>query len=154
MDHHYLLEVRWSGDRGRGTAAYNAYARHFEVQAPGKPILLGSADPFFRGDADRYNPEDLLVAALSGCHMLSYLHACADEGVVVTAYRDTPRGVMAADRRVGRFLDVVLAPEVVIDDPGRLADAVALHARAHEACFIANSVNFPVRYEPTVTALP
>jgi organic hydroperoxide reductase OsmC/OhrA len=152
--HHYRVSVTWTGDRGTGTSGYRAFGRDHDVHADGPPPLHGSADPAFRGDASRWNPEQLLVASLSQCHMLWYLHLCADSGVIVTGYVDDARGAMSetADGG-GRFDEVVLAPRVVVADAGTVEKAAALHATAHERCFVANSVNFPVRCEPeTVTA--
>src|SRR6476661_292670 len=93
-EHTYEIDLTWTGNRGTGTSAYRAYDRTHEIGAPGKPALPGSSDPAFRGDGTRYNPEEFLVAALSACHMLAYLHLCADAGVVVTGYVDRARGVM------------------------------------------------------------
>ncbi len=145
----YETSLRWTGDRGEGTADYRAYGREHLISAPGKPDLAGSADPAFRGDADRWNPEELLVAALSACHMLMYLHLCADAGVVVTGYEDDASGVMvmAADGG-GDFREVVLRPRVTIAAADMIATGEALHERASTLCFIARSVNFPVRHEP------
>lgn len=150
-EHHYRLQLSWSGNLGSGTSSYRAYSRAHEIRAEGKPVLAGSADPSFRGDTDRYNPEELLLAALAACHMLWFLHLCADAGVVVLAYEDRPSGVMLLEAcGGGRFREVLLAPAVVLAaaiDPTRLSQ---LHERAHALCFIANSVNFPVRCEPLV----
>jgi organic hydroperoxide reductase OsmC/OhrA len=147
--HTYDLTVTWTGDRGSGTASYRGYSRAHEVSAPGVPPLLGSSDPAFRGEPDRWNPEQLLVASLSQCHLLSYLHVCAVAGVVVTGYTDTPHGVMAqtADGG-GHFTEVVLRPQVTVTSPDMVERAMVLHEDAHRVCFIANSVNFPVRHEP------
>jgi organic hydroperoxide reductase OsmC/OhrA len=151
LDHHYELAVRWTGDRGQGTAAYDAYDRDYEASAPGKPLLYASADPHFRGGADRYNPEELLVAALSGCHLLSYLHLCADAGVTVVGYEDRPGGLMTiGPGGVGRFVEVTLRPLVTILEPEATEAALALHPEAHHRCYIASSVNFPVRCEAEV----
>ncbi|MBM3734443.1 MAG: OsmC family protein [Acidobacteria bacterium] len=144
-EHHYALSLHWTGNRGTGTSTYQAYSRDHVIEIPGKPALQGSSDPAFRGDASRYNPEDLLVAALSACHMLWYLHLCASAGIVVTAYRDDASGVMVMDSDGGgHFSEVVLHPEVAIEDPSREQDALRLHEDAHRLCFIARSVNFPV----------
>ncbi len=148
-EHRYCIELEWSGNRGTGTSAYHAYSRAHEIRAPGKPPLPGSSDPGFRGDAGRYNPEELLVAALSACHMLWFLHLCADAGVTVMGYRDQPSGVMVEDQTGGgRFREVVLHPLVTLAMAADEARLGALHARAHALCFIANSVNFEVRCEP------
>jgi organic hydroperoxide reductase OsmC/OhrA len=147
--HSYRVEVRWTGDRGVGTASYRRYGRANEVHAPGRPPIAGSADPAFRGEADRWNPEQLLVAALSQCHLLWYLHLSADAGVVVTGYTDDATGTMVTDASGGgRFTEVVLRPRVEVADPAMIDTAAGLHERANELCFIANSVAFPVRHEP------
>jgi organic hydroperoxide reductase OsmC/OhrA len=149
-EHRYTLRVSWTGNLGAGTSGYRDYSRDHEVSAPGKPVLPGSSDPAFRGDRSRYNPEELLVAALSQCHMLWVLHLAAAEGVVVTGYVDHPEGVMAErPDGGGEFTDVLLRPEVMVAEPAMIAAAEALHERAHALCFIARSVNFPVRHQAT-----
>lgn len=155
VDHRYEVSVRWTGNRGSGTSGYRAYDRAHEVHAPGKPVIAGSSDPAFRGDAGRWNPEELLVAALSQCHMLWYLHLAAAAGVVVTDYTDAAVGTMTedADGR-GRFTDVVLRPVVTVADPSMRDRAQALHREAHAACFIARSLTVPVRHEPVVRVAP
>jgi organic hydroperoxide reductase OsmC/OhrA len=152
-EHHYDVTVHWTGNTGKGTARYLEYGRDHDITAPGKPLLQGSADPAFLGQSERWNPEELLVASLSECHMLTYLALCARERIVVTAYEDEATGTMVEEAgNSGRFAEVVLAPVVVITDPDRLERAVELHHDANKACFIANSVNFPVRHRPTVRA--
>ncbi len=149
--HRYRTVVDWTGNRGPGTTDYRAYSRDHVVSAPGRPALAGSSDPAFRGDASRWNPEDLLIASLSSCHMLWYLHLCSAAGVVVIGYRDEAEGVMIEDERDGgRFISACLRPVVSLiagSDPAR---ALALHEEAHRRCFIANSVNFPVTLEPRI----
>lgn len=150
-EHVYTVRVTWTGDRGTGTSAYTAYGRAHEITGDGRPPIPGSSDPTFRGDPSRYSPEDLLVASLSGCHMLWYLHLCADAGIVVTGYRDDAQGTMveSAGGR-GHFVEVVLRPDVVVAPGADERRAAALHHRAHALCFIAASVRFPVRCEPRV----
>ena len=152
--HRYEVTVTWTGDRGEGTSGYRAYSRAHEVTAVGKPHIEGSSDPAFRGDPQRWNPEELLVASLSQCHMLWYLHLCAAGGVVVTGYVDRPVGTMAetADGG-GHFVEVMLRPEVTVAAVEMTDRAVALHEQAHRMCFVANSVNFPVRHEPVVRSV-
>ena len=147
--HHYTAAVRWTGNLGTGTSGYKNYGRDHEISAPGKPVIPGSSDPTFRGDASRYNPEDLLVASLSTCHMLWYLHLSAVNKVVVLDYQDNAEGVMeeSADGG-GRFIGVTLRPVITVTAESDLETAKRLHHEAHEKCFIANSVNFPVRCEP------
>ena len=152
-DHTFELDLVWTGNRGSGTDTYRSYDRTHEVRIAGKPVLYGSSAPPFRGNADRHNPEDLLVAALSACHLLSYLHACANAGVVVTAYEDHATAVMHLTPTGGHFTDALLRPRVTIA-AGDATLAHALHERAHEGCFIAASVNFPVRCEPEILVIP
>lgn len=145
-DHHYAVTVSWIGNTGEGTAHYTAYHRDFTLQAAGKPPIQGSADPAFRGDPERWNPEDLLLASLSACHKLWYLHLCAVKGVTVLEYLDHPVGRMLEgnDQRKGHFTDAELRPQVVISHCSDPDLALRLHDAAHHECFIANSVNFPV----------
>jgi organic hydroperoxide reductase OsmC/OhrA len=151
-EHRYRVAVDWTGNRGDGTAGYRAYDRSHIVTAEGKPPIPGSSDPAFRGDPSRYNPEELLVASLSACHMLWYLHLCAGAGVTVTAYRDDAEGLMREDADGGgRFVEVVLKPSVTVLTPDMVEAATRLHAEAHRKCFIANSINFPVRHEARVS---
>lgn len=148
--HRYRVDVDWTGNLGSGTDGYRNYRRDHQIRIAGKPTLAGSADPVFRGDATRHNPEDMLVAALSSCHMLSYLHMATLVGVVVTAYTDAAEGSMATAGDGGHFVEVVLRPTVTISAGSDPLKAVAAHEAAHRACFIANSVNFPVRCEPRI----
>jgi organic hydroperoxide reductase OsmC/OhrA len=149
--HSYTCSLTWTGNTGQGTSSYRAYKRDHVFAAPGKPDLPGSSDPAFLGDASRYNPEELLVAAVASCHMLWYLHLCADAGVIVLDYRDNPIGSMAEDaRKGGWFTNVTLRPRVTIASTSDPRKARELHHAAHEKCYIANSVNFPVTCEPQV----
>jgi organic hydroperoxide reductase OsmC/OhrA len=151
--HRYAVEVRWTGNTGSGTSGYRAYRRDHDILAEGKPPILGSSDPAFRGDPTRHNPEDLLVASLSACHMLWYLHLCAEAGIVVTEYADRAEGVMEeASDEGGRFRRVVLRPRVTLAPGADTEAAQRLHGVAHARCFIANSVNFPVEHEPEIVA--
>jgi organic hydroperoxide reductase OsmC/OhrA len=148
--HRYEATVVWTGDDGVGTRDYTAYRRDHVIRFPGKPEMLGSSDLALRGDSSRYNPDQLLVASLSACHMLWYLHLAAVGGVVVRSYEDRADGILTLDADGGgRFTEVVLRPRVRIES-GEVARARALHEEAHHKCFIANSVNFPVRVEPEV----
>jgi len=147
--HHYSVTVTWTGNRGTGTSGYRDYGREHEIALPGLPVLPGSSDPSFRGDRERYNPEQLLLTALSQCHMLSYLHVAVNHGVVVTAYTDEAEGTMRLNRDgSGEFTEVVLRPRVELADEAQRELADTLHEEAHHLCFIARSVNFPVRNEP------
>jgi organic hydroperoxide reductase OsmC/OhrA len=148
--HHYRTQVVWTGNRGVGTRGYGEYGRDHEIRADGKAAIAGSSDPGFRGDRTRWNPEELLVASLSACHKLWYLHLCSAGGIVVTAYEDGAEGTMieTADGG-GRFTAVTLRPSARLAAGSDAARAEALHHAAHEKCFIANSVNFPVTVEPS-----
>ena len=149
-EHHYNVGVTWTGNKGSGTTAANAYERSHTVSIQGKPDILGSSDAAFRGDITKHNPEDMLVSALSVCHMLWYLHLCADAGIIVTAYHDQAVGTMIeSPGGGGHFTSVVLHPHVTLADMSKADAADALHAKAHEKCFIANSVNFPVTHKGT-----
>jgi organic hydroperoxide reductase OsmC/OhrA len=151
--HVYGVSVSWTGNRGTGTSGYRAYSRDHEVTALGLPPIPGSSDPAFRGGPGRWNPELELVAALSQCHMLWYLHLCAVAGVVVTGYSDDATGTMSeADDGGGRFTEVTLRPRVTVSSGDMIEAAVALHKDASAKCFIASSVNFPVHHEPAVVA--
>ena len=152
--HHYALDLTWRGNRGTGTAGYRAYGRDVLLRAAGKPDLEGSADPTFRGDATRWNPEELLLAALAQCHLLSYLHSAVNHGVVVTSYDDSPVGTMEQVGQGGHFAEVVLRPRVTVADASMVETAREIHGEASANCFIAASVNFPVRHEPVIEVAP
>jgi organic hydroperoxide reductase OsmC/OhrA len=150
--HKYRVTNQWVGNRGDGTSSYNAYSRDHELRGEGKTAAIaGSSDAMFRGDGARYNPEELLVGAISACHMLWVLHLCADAGVVVTEYVDEAWGEMVehADGS-GEMTGVVLRPRMRIADNGRAAEVAAIHDRAHGVCCLARSVRFPVRHEPVM----
>ncbi|WP_125777643.1 OsmC family protein [Antribacter gilvus] len=154
--HDYSVTVAWTGAGERGTASYTAYSRDHDVLLPHKPPLPGSSDPAYRGDPHRYSPEELFVASLSQCHMLWFLHLAAESGLVVRDYTDEVTGTMRVEARgEGQFTDVTLRPRVIAD-PGEMSTdehIAALHHRAHAMCFIARSVNFPVRVEPVPVRL-
>jgi organic hydroperoxide reductase OsmC/OhrA len=150
--HSYQVSVTWTGDLGHGTSGYRAYSRDHEVAADGRPPIAASSDPAFLGDPSKWNPELGLTAALSECHLLWYLHLCAESGVIVLGYADDATGTMREDAEgSGRFTEVVLRPSVIVAAAGMVERAFGLHAEAHAKCFIANSVNFPVRHEPVIS---
>ena len=150
-EHRYEVLTTWTGDLGAGSSAYDGYARAFQVAAGGKPPIEGSADPHFRGDKTRWNPEEMLVASLSACHQLWYLHLCSTAGVVVVGYQDYAVGTMVegADGS-GRFSLVTLRLQVMVTHGSDFQTAARLHAEASNFCFIARSMNFPVVHEPTI----
>ena len=150
-EHQYTIQVEWTGNLGKGTKNYRAYSRNHEIMAIGKPMIPGSSDPSFRGDVHRYNPEDLFVSTLASCHMLWYLHLCSANEITVVEYVDKAEGVMEElENGSGAFQQVTLKPTILIQESEKLELATSLHHEAHEMCFIANSVNFPVLCEPVI----
>ncbi|HWI31014.1 MAG TPA: OsmC family protein [Microbacterium sp.] len=150
-EHRYRVTATWTGNLGSGTSGYREYSRDVTLEVSGKPVVRASSDKPFRGDPGRWNPEDLLVSALAECHLLSYLHACVQAGVVVVGYRDDASGLMVEDGKGGgAFSEVTLRPHVTVADASMVDAATAAHAQANAWCFIANSVNFPVRHEPKI----
>lgn len=151
VEHNYALDLDWAGNLGQGTSAYEGYSREHRIRIAGKPDLIATADPMFRGDAALHNPEDLLLAALSGCHLLTYLALCARARINVLSYRDRASGTLLLTKDGGgHFTEVVLRPEVVVAEEVMLEKARFYHGEVHKYCFIARSVNFPVRCEALV----
>jgi organic hydroperoxide reductase OsmC/OhrA len=152
MGHHFYKAITtWIGNRGTGTSEYKAYDRNHDIAVEGKPVLTCSSDPSFRGDRSRHNPEELLVCSLSSCHMLWYLHLCAVNGVIVTAYTDEASGTMEENKDgSGQFTEVILNPKVTVQDKTMIDKANALHHEANKMCFIARSVKFPVHHKPII----
>lgn len=149
--HIYRVSVEWTGNRGAGTTGYTAYGRDHTISSGTKPPISGSSDPAFRGDPTRWNPEDLLIASISACHKLWYLHLCATSGISVLSYRDEAEATMVEDPSgAGRFVSAVLRPNITIRSTDDIEMAARLHHDAHAHCFIANSVNFPVTCEPVI----
>jgi organic hydroperoxide reductase OsmC/OhrA len=148
--HHYKTTITWTGNLGSGTSGYRAYDRNHVISVEGKPDIPGSSDPAFRGDRARYNPEEMLVASVSSCHMLWYLHLCAEAGLIVVDYVDEATGTMeeTADGG-GRFAEVILYPKVTVTDEAMVNKANELHYKANKLCFIANSCNFPILHKPS-----
>ena len=148
--HTYSLTLKWTGNKGTGTNHYRTYDRSYSILCDEKMEIPGSADPAFRGDKTKYNPEDMLVASLSSCHMLSYLHLCAVAGVIVVDYQDNATGIMMQTANgSGHFKEVTLNPIVTVTEESMIDMANQLHKKANELCFIANSVNFKVAHNPT-----
>lgn len=148
--HNYSLTVKWTGNTGTGTSGYKEFERSHTVFVANKTEILGSSDPVFRGDKTKHNPEDLLLASISSCHMLMYLHLCAVAGIIVTEYTDIATGIMIETANGGgRFTEATLNPTVTIADISETQKANELHKKANELCFIANSLNFPVYHKPT-----
>ena len=149
--HTYQCEIEWTGNDGQGTKTYTSYRRDHTIKVEGKPPIPSSSDPSFRGDKSRYNPEELLVASLSSCHMLWYLHLCAVNKITVLEYRDSAEGLMRENQDgSGEFVSVTLKPQVRIAEKDNVDAAARLHHQAHSLCFISRSVNFPVEISPIV----
>lgn len=153
VSHDYEVTTEWTGNRGEGTRDYQSYDRDFLICADGKPDIAGSSDAAFRGDPGRWNPEELLVASVSACHKLWYLHLCADAGIRVMSYLDHAHGVMIAHANGGAFSRIVLRPVITVGRQEDIDAAGKLHLEAHTKCFIASSVNFPIEIEPKISAV-
>jgi organic hydroperoxide reductase OsmC/OhrA len=149
--HNYKLIVKWTGNKGTGTSNYKEFERSHTIIVDNKSDISGSSDPAFRGDKTKHTPEDLLIASLSSCHMLWYLHLCSETGVIVTDYIDHATGIMLEiSNGGGRFTEVTLNPVVTITEILMTDNAIAIHKKARELCFIANSVNFPIYHNPVI----
>lgn len=149
--HHYHLTIKWTGNTGTGTSAYREYERSHSIMADNKADILASSDPNFRGDKTKHNPEELFLASISSCHMLWYLHLCADAGIIVTDYTDSAKGIMTeTPDGGGKFTTVTLNPIVTITDISKKELAEQLHHKANKLCFIANSLNFTVQHNPEI----
>lgn len=150
MRHEFDVEVIWTGNLGSGTDSHRTYSRDHVIRVEGCPDIDGSADPTFRGDRTRHNPEQLLIAALTQCHLMSYLHQAVRRGVVVTDYQDAAHGTMVTQGTGGAFERVVLRPRVTISADSDPEVALEAHDQAAKDCFIANSVAFPVDHDPVI----
>ncbi|MCC6815448.1 MAG: OsmC family protein [Saprospiraceae bacterium] len=146
-EHIFSIETTWNGDIGTGTSAYEAYSRDHTISLPGKiQSIEGSSAPEFRGDSNKYNPEELFISAFSSCHMLWYLHLCADAGIIVKEYKDQATGILKMQNNSeGQFSEIALHPIVRITDESKIELALQLHEKAHQYCFISNSCNFSVK---------
>ena len=148
--HEYGCRIQWTGDRGQGTRTYRGYDRTWDIATPGKPVIHCTNDPLLGGDPGLPNPEDLLLASLSACHMLWYLHLASTAGIIVRSYKDDPVAVgETAPSGAGRFLRATLRPHILVEAGADLVRADAIHHEIHKVCFIARSVNFPVEYAAT-----
>lgn len=146
--HSYTLDLKWNGNKNDDPRTYD---RSFILSANGKTEIMGSADSFSRGDAKRWNPEEMLLASLSSCHMLWYLYLCSTSKIIVTSYQDHPTGILNIDPNgISRFIEATLNPQIVIADSTRHEEALSLQQQAHDKCYIVNSVNFEVKVKPQV----
>lgn len=147
--HQYKAALTWTGNKGAGTSDYKAYDRNYVIAIQHKAEIFGSADPQFRGDITRHNPEELLLASLSSCHMLWFLHLCSSAGIIITAYQDNATGMMQENEDgSGHFTEVILQPSVTIKGEIITDKMNQLHKEANKKCFIASSCNFPVKHIP------
>jgi organic hydroperoxide reductase OsmC/OhrA len=152
-DHFYSSKLTWTGNSGEGTSNYKSYERDHIISGEGKADIMVSSDPAFRGDKSKYNPEELLVASLSSCHMLWFLHLCAVNEVIVVEYTDNPEGIMTENGgEGGKFKEVTLHPQVTVKDAKMISKVDDLHKKANKLCYIANSVNFPVYHKAVCVA--
>jgi organic hydroperoxide reductase OsmC/OhrA len=150
-EHKYSATIKWTGNKGTGTDNYRNYERSHDIIITNKKDILGSSDPAFRGDKTKHNPEDLLLSSLSSCHMLWYLHLCSEAGIIVVDYIDNATGIMTETKDGGgHFSEVTLNPTIKITNSDLTSKAIELHKKANQLCFIANSVNFKVKHNPTI----
>ena len=150
-EHKYSATIKWTGNKGTGTDNYRNYERSHDIIIANKKDILGSSDPAFRGNKTKHNPEDLLLSSLSSCHMLWYLHLCSEAGIIVVDYIDNATGIMTETKDGGgHFSEVTLNPTIKITNPDLTSKAIELHKKANQLCFIANSVNFKVKHNPTI----
>ncbi|WP_420552170.1 OsmC family protein [Tenacibaculum aiptasiae] len=154
-EYKYTATINWTGNKGEGTLNYKSYEKSYTINISDKPQILGSSDVAFKGDGKKHNPEELLVTAIASCHMLWYLHLCSEENVIITAYKDAVSGVMEIDKKgKGCFSKVTLNPTVTVLEASMKEKAIALHEKANEYCFIANSVNFIIEHNPECIVKP
>ncbi len=151
--HKYNVNIQWTGNKGSGTKSYTAYERSHSISVENKKRIECSSDPSFRGDASKYNSEELFLASISACHMLWYLHLCADNSITVMNYSDNAKGTMEQDASGGKFVEVVLKPLVEIKEAGKIMLAIELHKQAHAHCYIARSCNFPILHQPEINII-
>jgi organic hydroperoxide reductase OsmC/OhrA len=151
--HEFKTKIEWTGNKGDGTTTYEGYGREYTVSSVGKQDILCSSAAGFLGDVSKFNPEDMFIASLSSCHMLWYLHLCADNGIKVLSYHDETEATLGVFLNgKGFFQHITLKPTVVIEDAEQIQKAIALHQKANKMCFLANSLHFPIKHIPTVTA--
>ncbi|TDD77048.1 OsmC family protein [Flavobacterium caseinilyticum] len=127
-----------------------AYTKSHSISIAGKAVLNVSAAKAFKGDPALYNPEDLLLSSVVSCHMMSYLYLCSQNGIDVVSYTDEAEAALEVlEDGSGRFTAIKLFPEVCISNKEKMEEALSLHKKANQLCFIANSCNFPILHFPT-----
>ena len=151
-NHQYKSKIVWTGNTGESTKNYRSYQRNYTISVDGKADILGSSDPAFLGNLELHNPEDLLLASVSSCHLLWYLHLCSVNKILVLEYEDFAEGTMIENENgSGKFSEIILKPKIVVAEKEMIEKAVELHQKANEYCFIANSLNFEVKHQPEIT---
>ena len=148
--HYYSLKTEWTGNTGQGTLNYRSYERSLTISANNKADILCTSDTAFNSDKTKHNPEELLLASISSCHLLWYLHLCSEAGIVVEEYSDNARGIMVETTTGGHFTEVTLFPTIIVSEESMISKAIELHAKANKLCYIANSCNFPILHQPEI----
>lgn len=150
-NHHYKSTIEWTGNTGKSTENYRSYERSYTISVEGKAEINGSSDPAFLGNPNLHNPEDLLLASVSSCHLLWYLHFCSVNKILVLEYTDFAEGIMMEEKNgSGKFTQIILKPRIIVAEKEMIEKALELHKKANEYCFIANSMNFEVKHEPEI----
>lgn len=151
-NHHFKSKIIWTGNTGESTKNYRSYERTYIISVDGKADINGSSDPAFLGNPLLHNPEDLLLAPVSSCHLLWYLHLCSVSKIQVLEYVDFAEGTMIENENgSGKFTGIVLKPKIIVAEKEMIKKATELHQKANEYCFIANSLNFEVKHQPEIT---
>ncbi len=141
----HRITLNW--EKGDAPFTYDAYPRNHSIGFKnGQETVIASSSPIYKGDATKADPEDMLVAALSSCHMLSFLAIACKKKLTVTSYEDDAVGFLEDAAGKLWISRVILQPKVAIDTDAATLEHI--HHLAHEACFIANSVKTEVTVEP------
>ncbi|VXB19813.1 MULTISPECIES: OsmC family protein [Chryseobacterium] len=150
-NHQYKSKIKWTGNTGESTKNYRSYERSYIISVDGKAEIKGSSDPAFLGNPDLHNPEDLLLASVSSCHLLWYLHFCSVNKILILEYLDFAEGTMIeSENGSGKFTEIILKPKILVTEKDMVEKAIELHQKANEYCFIANSLNFEVKHQPEI----
>ena len=145
MKHLFKAKLNWNSIPKEVITNTKRYTKTHQIAIDGKEILNVSAAKAFKGDPNLYNPEDLLLSSVVSCHMMSYLYVCSQNDITVVSYQDNAEGTLEVlENGSGRFVEIRLNPSVIIKEKEKIAQALSLHTKASELCFIANSCNFPI----------
>ena len=143
--HLFKASINWTSSQNQQQSEKKFYSKSHKIKLEGKPILIVSAAKAFKGNPELYNPEDLLLSSLVSCHMMSYLYVCSQNGIEVLEYSDNAEATLeVSPDGSGRFVEVTLNPKITISNSNQIQQALDLHQKANQLCFIANSCNFPV----------